>query len=142
MFGNQINLSLFIVALIIFAIFIGISLYLTKKRTIHLDKLEYQTNFLAIENTLARDNPLSYPAVVIDADKLLDKALCELGTKGNTMGERLRTAKDRFTQLNSVWHAHKLRNQLVHEHGYRIEYRQARHALDVFKQALIDLGAI
>ena len=79
---------------------------------------------------------------MVEADKLLDKALCEMGTPGKTMGERLKHAGGRFTKLNSVWYAHKLRNQIAHEHGFKLEYSQARHALNVFRQALKDLGAI
>ena len=49
---------------------------------------------------------------------------------------------DRFTHLNAVWRAHKLRNALAHEAGLEITYKQAYNALQVYKQALKDLGAI
>ena len=79
---------------------------------------------------------------VVEADKLLDKALREMGTAGNNMGERLKRSSGKFTQLNAVWHAHKLRNQIAHEHGFNVEYLQAKRALNSFRQALKDLGAI
>jgi len=44
--------------------------------------------------------------------------------------------------LNAVWYAHKLRNQIAHEHGFKIDYAQAKHALSTYRQALKDLGAI
>ena len=75
--------------------------------------------------------------------KLLDKALCEMGVQGRTMGDRLKKiGKERLTQLNAVWHAHKLRNQIAHESDFHPEYRQAQHALATYRQALKDLGAI
>jgi len=59
------------------------------------------------------------------------------------MGERLKKiGKDRFSQLNAVWYAHKLRNQIAHEHGFSVDYNQAKHALGTYRQALKDLGAI
>lgn len=59
-----------------------------------------------------------------------------------TMGERLKASSTRFTQLNSVWYAHKQRNQIAHEQDFNLEYNQAKHALASFRQALKDLGAI
>jgi hypothetical protein len=59
------------------------------------------------------------------------------------MGDRLKkVGKDKFTQLNSVWHAHKLRNEIAHESDFEPSYAQAQHALETYKQALQDLGAI
>ncbi|MBR0480692.1 hypothetical protein IJJ46_02630, partial [Candidatus Saccharibacteria bacterium] len=79
---------------------------------------------------------------IIVADKLLDKALLEMGAPGKTMGERLKKAGGYFSQENSIWHAHKIRNQIAHEHGFRVDYLQAKRALASFKQALKDLEAI
>ncbi len=136
------SLICLLISIIVVGILIFVGILLTQKRGYTFDVLEYQTNLLTIENTLDQSNPLSFNTVVVEADKLLDKALCEMGTPGKTMGERLKHAGGRFTKLNSVWYAHKLRNQIAHEHGFKLEYNQARHALNVFRQALKDLGAI
>ena len=98
---------------------------------------------MRIENSLDRSNEASYAMAIVEGDKLLDRALCEMGVQGRTMGDRLKKiGKEEFSQLNSVWHAHKLRNQIAHESGFHPEYRQAEHALAIYKQALKDLGAI
>ena len=136
------DLLLFLLAIIIVGVLLFVLAHLTKKRPTAFDKEEYQIAFLNIENTLSHENSLSWNAVVTDADKLLDKALCEMGLQGKTMGDRLKNAKTKFTQLNSVWYAHKLRNQIAHEHGFQLDYKQAAHALTVYRQALRDLGAI
>ena len=139
----DISLLIFLVAILVVAILVFVAIALTKKRGPVFDKEEYQVDFLKIENSLRRENELSYATVVVEADKLLDKALCEMGVPVKTMGERLkRVGKERFSQLNAVWHAHKIRNQIAHEHGFSIGYNQAKHALEVYKQALRDLGAI
>lgn len=120
-----------------------IAVILSGKRKHSFDKLEYQTDFLSIENSLLRENPASYNMSVVECDKLLDKALCEMGIPGRTMGERLKKCgKETFSQLNAVWNAHKLRNQIAHEAGFKLDYHQAKHALAIYKQALKDLGAI
>jgi hypothetical protein len=83
-----------------------------------------------------------YNAAVIEADKLLDKALMEMGTPGKTMGERMKSAQSKFSSNNSVWYAHKIRNQIAHERNFKIDYNKAVHALKAYRQALKDLGAI
>jgi len=127
----------------VIGIFVFVAIILTSKRKYSFNKLEYQSDFLAIENSLTKDNKQSYNMAVVEGDKLLNKALCEMGVPGKTMGERLKKCgKEKFSQLNAVWNAHKLRNQIAHEPGFKIEYHQARHALAVYKTALRDLGAI
>lgn len=76
---------------------------------------------------------------IMDADKLLDYALERKGFVG-TLGEKLKKAGPRFSDLNGVWQAHKLRNQVAHELG-DIHLNEARRALGFFKQGLNDLGA-
>jgi len=131
-----------LVAIIIVGILLFFAISLTKKRPTAYDKEEYQSDFLRIENTLSRENELSFNTVVTEADKLLDKALCEAGIPGRTMGDRLKASGNRFSQLNAVWYAHKLRNQIAHEHNFHLNYNQAAHSLETYKKALQDLGAI
>jgi len=124
-------------------ILIFVAVVLTGKKKYTFDKLEYQSDFLAIENSLEKSNPQSYNMAVVEGDKLLDKAMMEMGIPGKTMGERLKKCgKEKYSQLNAVWNAHKLRNQIAHEPGFKLEYHQARHALTIYKTALKDLGAI
>lgn len=131
-----------LIAIVIVGIMVFIAISITSKRRYSFDKEDYQTDWLKIENSLDRDNKQSYNSAVIDADKLLDKALNEMGLPGKTMGERMKRAGGYFSQVNSVWYAHKIRNQIAHEHGFSVDYNQAKHALASFKQALKDLGAI
>ncbi|MBQ8984849.1 hypothetical protein IJ098_03280 [Candidatus Saccharibacteria bacterium] len=131
-----------LIAIVIVGIMVFIAISITSKRRYSFDKEDYQTDWLKIENSLDKDNKQSYNSAVIDADKLLDKALNEMGLPGKTMGERMKRAGGYFSQVNSVWYAHKIRNQIAHEHGFSVDYNQAKHALASFKQALKDLGAI
>lgn len=133
----------FLIAVLIVAILVFLAVSATKKRSTVFDQEAYQVDFLKIENTLTRDNELSFNAAIVNGDKLLDKAMCEMGVSGKNMGERLKKiGNSKFSQLNSVWYVHKLRNQIAHEHDFSVDYSQAKRALSVYKQALKDLGAI
>ena len=132
----------FIIAVLIVAVLVFMAILLTGKRGHHYNKEAYQTKFLEIENRLKKENPASYAITVINCDKLLDKAMIEMGVPGKTMGDRLKRCGGRFTNVNAVWRAHKLRNVIAHETDYEISYKQALNAVAIYKQALRDLGAI
>ena len=97
---------------------------------------------LSIEQQLKKDEPSSYQLAILNADKLVDQALRDRGTKGKTMGERMKNSVTLFSDRNGIWTAHKLRNTIAHESDVQITYDQARYALSCFRKALKDLGAI
>ena len=131
-----------LVSIVFVGILVFVAIILTGKRTHEFNVEKYQTAFLKIENSLTKENELSFNVSVVEADKLLDKALNEMGVPGKTMGERLKKSSNKFSELNAVWYAHKLRNQIAHEPGFTLDYKQAKYALGTFRQALKDLGAI
>lgn len=132
----------FIVGVLIVGILLIAVIMLTKKGPAPLDVEKYRMRWLSIEKQLVRDQPASYHLVILNADKLLDHALKGRRVKGDTMGERMRTAKNSWSNANAVWTAHKLRNQVAHEADVHVSYDDARRALASFKQALKDIGAI
>jgi hypothetical protein len=126
-------------------VFAGIVLWLLFRfhHTSHqLNVEKYRRKWLEIEQLLSKDDERNRQFAVIEADKLLDIAMKESGIRGDTMGERLKTAKDRWSNQNAVWSSHKLRNQIVHEADVQVSFDTARRALAGFKQALKDMGAI
>lgn len=129
--------AVLIVAGLLFAI-----ISLTKNGGRSLDVNKYRCKWLEIEQQLKRDDRASYTLTVLNADKLLDQALRDRGLKGETMGERMKNAKEIWTNANAVWQAHKVRNQIAHESDFQMGYDDARRALGGFKQALKDVGAI
>ena len=131
----------FIIAIVIVGIFLVVAMMLTKKRSHKFNVEEYQTKFLLIENGLKKESPATFSMTIINCDKLLDKAMIESGVPGKTMGERLKKSDGKFSDINAVWRAHKLRNLIAHE-DIDLSYRQATGALAIYKQALKDLGAI
>lgn len=76
---------------------------------------------------------------VLDADKLLDYALDRQGFEGS-LGEKLKLVGFRFSDLDAVWSAHKLRNRIAHELK-DVDVGEAKSALQSLKKALNDLGA-
>lgn len=129
-------------ALVIAMAIVLVLLFVNKKGKKYLDVERYRVKCLAIEQQLKKEDISSYQLSVLNADKLVDHALRELGFKGDTMGERLKSAVDKFSDRNGIWIAHKLRNTIAHETDVRVTYEEARYALISFRKALKDLGAI
>lgn len=136
------TLLAFMVGILVVGILLIVVISLTKRGPLGLDVEKYRSRWLQIEASLKRDEPASHHLAVLNADKLLDQALRERGVKGETMGERMKTARDIWKDANSVWGAHKLRNQIAHEPDVLVSYDDARRALAGFKQALKDIGAV
>ncbi len=113
-----------------------------RKGAKQLDVDRYRTSWMTIEQQLVKGQESSCHLVVLNADKLLDQALKQRNFKGDTMGERMRSAKDTWSNANNVWSAHKMRNRIAHEPDVQVGYDNARRALSAYKQALKDMRAI
>lgn len=134
-----------IVLMVAVVIVIGITLLvvisLTRRPGKVLDQEKYREKWLTITQSVTDDTG-SMQLAVLHADKLFDQAMRERGIAGNTLAERLKNSKSRFRNINAVWSAHKLRNQIAHDDHVTITRRQTDAALAAFRAALIDLGAL
>jgi hypothetical protein len=138
----NLNILIFFVVILVIG-FIVLALVTAKsKGTANLNKDVFRSDWLKVEQQVDRGNQPSYHLAILNADKLVDKALKLRGYSGDTMGERMKSAKDTWSNANHVWIAHKLRNQIAHETNVNIEYDTTKSALSAFRQALKDLGAI
>jgi len=124
------------VLFVLFLIFFG-----NKWAVSGLDKKIYENKWSDIEKTLEMGEA-GLKVAVIDADKLLDHALIAKNFKGQTMGERMKSAGNALGNQNDVWSAHKLRNKLVHEQDVKVSKRQAKTSLAAFKKSLKSIGAL
>lgn len=135
-------LGLFLVAVLIVGLLaIGILGY-THRMGVALNKEEYQRHWLGIERRLQKDQSSTYHLAIIEADKLLDKALRERRFKGDTMGARMKSAQVVWKNANHIWGAHKVRNRVVHETDIELSYEIVARSMAAYKQGLKDLGAI
>lgn len=137
---NNLVLLMLVVALCV-AVGVAILVALTRRGGSSLNKAEYQAKWLTIERSVTKEEG-SWHLAILNADKLLDHALRARGFKGQTMGERMKSAKDTFSNRNAIWTAHKLRNQIAHEPNVRVSAVQLKQSLKAFRAALRDVGAL
>ena len=138
----KIEIIFFFVAVLIIGALLLVVIEITKKQTKKIDVEKYRVKWLEIQNQISRDNDQANALAVLNADKLLDHCLKDLGYAGLTMAERLKGVNRKLSDKPEVWRAHKLRNQVAHEIDMKITYNEARWAIKVYKKALKELGAI
>ncbi|MFH1284369.1 MAG: hypothetical protein ABIH78_02150 [Candidatus Peregrinibacteria bacterium] len=129
-------MTLVVLLIIVFLLVVFVFVKISRRRRFGPKELQYiKSHWIRIIDEFS-----SHPAAaVMDADKILDYALLRKGFEGS-LGEKLRTAGPRFTDLDGVWRAHKLRNRIAHELS-DVDRDEAKRALKQFKTALNDLGA-
>lgn len=115
---------------------------LSRSRRRPLNRAYYEERMRSIETQASGSDMNALHMAVLNADKLFDNALKELGYKGATMGERLKRAAKSLNNANAVWAAHKLRNRIAHEDKTTVSKAQAKKAVAIFRSALKDVGAL
>lgn len=86
-----------------------------------------------IQSLLEKANRMQEPVLrIMEYDKILDQLLYELKFQGNT-ADKLKKGGVRFSNTQTLWKYHKLRNTLAHEHGAVASAADA----DGFRDALI-----
>ena len=139
--GNSSVIFLLIGVLILAVVFI-LYISMARKSSPKLNQEKFQSRWLAIENSISRDNVAACHLAIINADKLLDQALKDAHYKGDKMADRMKTADSKWRNANHIWTAHKIRNKLAHEPDAKASYDLTLQTLSAFKQGLKDLGAI
>lgn len=84
----------------------------------------------------------TWAMALIEADKLLNKALKRRRFKGKRMGERMVSAQRKFSDNDAVWFAHNLCKKVLTDPDARLREKDVKDALVGFRQALRDLGAL
>lgn len=104
--------------LILFLVLVLLAIF-TRKETVGDSnwKEVLRNNAYKYKKASSSTNYVEVKDALIESDKLLDFFLKNKRFKGDTLGERLKSAKSFFSKedYNDLWQAHKLRNQLVHE---------------------------
>lgn len=106
-------------------------------------KGKYLKEMERIKERLRRATEADDRLAVIEADRLLDHALRDIGYAGKSLAERLEHLKPwQLANLQDIWDAHKLRNRIVHEPGSRLPHYDAETAVKIIETALKHLGLL
>jgi len=133
---------LLLVAAVIVVLLLGAVVYaaIWRKRPQQLKTLYYQQKWSELQKLL--HDKTRWPEAILSADKLLETALKKRHVQGRTVGERLVKAQHLFTDNDSVWFGHKLRNRIDADPKTKLKETEVKQALLGIRRALKDVGAL
>ncbi|HVM76648.1 MAG TPA: hypothetical protein VMU07_00650 [Candidatus Paceibacterota bacterium] len=108
-----------------------------------LNKQLAQETWERIQNHFYKGSENDMKVAILEADKILNEALRAAGMPGTQLGDRLKRARtSQIPNLDELWQAHKLRNQIAHEPDFKLKRDLAERALGIYEVALRNLGAL
>lgn len=134
----NINSIMIIVAVVLVSLLVGVVVIKRLPRKLKVDK--FADDWKQLQG-LCRDKG-TWSAAILDADKLLDKALKRRKFKGKSMGERIVSAQRKISNNDQLWFAHNLAKKLKADPAFKLKETDVKTALIGFRQALRDLGAL
>ena len=96
-----------------------------------------------ISNRLKSASESDWKIAIIEAESFLDEIFEKIGLEGEGFGQKLKQIKiSEFSNIivEDIWQAHKVRNNIVHDPNYRLNFEQAKKTLIIYEKALNDLG--
>jgi hypothetical protein len=143
-------------SIIISAAFIGLTVWIIVKTgwlTLRVERIRHvvlqsdlskkhvQESWKNVEQHFFEGDENDLKIAIIEADKLLNEALRSAGVFGTQLGDRLKKATpEQVPNLDEVWQAHRLRNQIAHEPDFKLKRDLAERALNIYHMALENLG--
>jgi flagellar basal body-associated protein FliL len=93
---------------------------------------------------LLSSNQGDWKLAILEADELLDHLLGQLGFKGESLGEKLKTVdRVKFPNLNGAWEVHLVRNRIAHEGSlFELGEYEAKRLIAIYEQIFRDFNYI
>ena len=81
---------------------------------------------------------------IIEADSMLEELLDQLGFKGASLGDKLKSAdQETFRGLTAAWEAHTIRNKIAHDGvAFDVTQREAKRVIAIYEQIFRGYGFI
>jgi len=113
------------------------------KKTFTLRDAIFKERWNKIIHQFSPNSTESSKLSIIEADKLVDDALKQIGLKGEHMADRLdQLSEDDIFSLPGIWRAHRLRNSIVHTPGFEVRPQTAEKAIEAYKAFLNEIGVL
>ncbi|MBI4358976.1 MAG: hypothetical protein HY577_00065 [Candidatus Nealsonbacteria bacterium] len=148
-----------VVGPIVFLFFLGVNILSLKKSTFiqmgfWQDMIELKNQkaygagkvekkWLGITKRLEAPNAADWKLAVIEAETLTEEILTRMGFGGETFGDRLKKiSPSQLPSLNDLIQAHQVRQNIVHDPDYRLDFEEASRTLGVYERSLRELDAL
>lgn len=144
---------------IIFLFFLGVIIFSLKKSSFiqmgfwqDLVELKNQKAYgagkvekkwLVIAKRLDSPNTADWKLGIIEAESLIEEILTRMGFGGETFGDRLKKLdKSQLPSLDDLIQAHQVRQNIIHDPDYRLDFEQTARVVGIYEKALRELDAL
>ncbi len=112
-----------------------------KSRELILREKTFLPRWIKILETAKLATPEALKIAVIDADKLADDSLKQLGMKGETMADRIdEVTIEEIPSIDKLFKAHRIRNELVHNPDSEMSKHEAKKLLGDYEDFFRDIN--
>lgn len=95
-------------------------------------------------NYLFSQHGSDWKLAIIESDTMLEGLLDQLGFKGETLGDKLKSSnQESFPQLTIAWEVHTVRNRIAHEGlAFELSQHEAKRVIALYEQIFHAYGYI
>ncbi len=115
-----------------------------EKKLRERDEISKNARWIKTLDYLFSQHSSDWKLAIIEADSMLEALMEQLGFKGETLGDKLKSAdKDKFRNLTSAWEVHTIRNRIAHEGtSFDFPQREAKRAIAIYEAIFREFGFI
>lgn len=96
-----------------------------------------------ITTRLKSDRESEFKLAILEADDMLSKAIKRAGYEGKNIEEQLRNLNSSvLPNIKDIWEAHKIRDSIVYDDNYKVDFKTAEKALEAYKGGLEKLKVL
>ncbi len=105
-----------------------------------LPKKHLNKSWQKILARLNKNDEASLRLALIEADNLFDDLLKQMRLPGESMADRLKYIdSSQIPNIDEIWRAHKLRNNIVHNHEFPVTKNEIEFSVKAYEKALKEL---
>lgn len=102
-------------------------------------KITEVTSWQIVQDCLAEKTASGYKMAMIEAEKILDKALTGAGYPGKNTEEKITSASAHFSNLKTLKKAREKHKTILKELSYNLSSIDVEEALKAYHQAVLDI---
>lgn len=89
------------------------------------------------------DDAQQWRSAVLEADQMLNELLDTLGYKGETLGDKMRSADvHSFKTIDFAWEAHQVRNMVAQDPHFGLDAREAKRVIKMYERVFEEFNFI
>jgi hypothetical protein len=95
-------------------------------------------------NYLFSQHSSDWKLAIIEADSMLETLLTQMGFKGVSLGDKLKSAdQESFSKLTTAWEVHTIRNKIAHEGlAFELSQHEAKRIIALYEEIFRGYGYV